>query len=74
MNKERKKEVRFMNLKDLELLKNDLKFKLTSAKLKSKGLGSNPKMGEPTKLVKDIRKEVATINTFINQKKREVIK
>ncbi len=68
------KQLRKGSIKELEFMKQDLKLELFKAHSTIKGLGFNPPKGaagnsSPTKLVNGIKKQIARINTIINQKK-----
>lgn len=68
MKTQRKNDLRNMSVENLELVREDLKISLMKARQKSKGLGFTPKEGSSTKLVRELKKEIAIINTFINEK------
>ena len=67
------KELRKRSIEQLNLMKQDLKLELFKAHSTIKGLGFNPPKGtkespSPTNLINDIKKQIARINTIINQK------
>ncbi len=68
MKNKRKEKLRKMSVKNLKLALEDLKIPLMIAKQRTKGFGVSPPMGTQTKLVGDLKKEIAIIKTFINEK------
>jgi len=67
------KELRKKSIEELNLIKQDLKLELVKAFSTTKGLGFHPIKGSmgspsPTNLVNDIKKQIARINTILNQK------
>jgi len=67
------KELRKKPVEELNLMKEDLKLELFKAFSTTKGLGFAPPKGSmgspsPTNLVNDIKKQIARINTILNQK------
>ncbi len=68
MKKKRKQELRKMSIEKLKLVLEDLKIPLMIAKQRTKGFGLSPPTGTSTKLVSNLKKEIAIINTFINEK------
>lgn len=71
MKKKRKEKLRNMSIKNLKLLLEELKIPLMIAKHRSKGFGLSPPTGTQTKLVSNLKKEVAFINTIINEKTKD---
>jgi len=68
MKAQRKKDLREMSIEKLNSIKSDLTIQLITARHKSKNFGLSPPTGSRTKLVSNLKKEVAIINTFINEK------
>lgn len=69
MKNQRKKELRAMKVEDLNLMKSDLIKQLFKARVEGRGTGFRPARETPIKLVSNLKKEIARVNTFINQKK-----
>lgn len=68
-NMKEEKKLRGMSVEDLESMKKDLNFQLIVAKTNASRFGMSPKIQTPTKLARDLKKEIARINTILNQKK-----
>lgn len=58
-----------MPIEELEEKKRYLEFELIKARKVAGGLGFKPPMSSPTKKVRDIKKNIARINSFLNQKR-----
>lgn len=69
MNKKKLKELKELPIEKLESMKSNLKLQLIKAKMEIHGAGFNPPKRTPTCLVRDIRRQIARVNTILNQKK-----
>lgn len=68
MKKTEINKLKIKSIEDLELMRKNLKLQLITAQAKVKGLGMHPPLQSPTKLVRDIKRQIARINTILNQK------
>lgn len=59
-----------MSLADLEEYLKDLNLQLFKARTTLRGAGANPARGTPTKLIKNIKKEIARTKTMINKNQK----
>ena len=63
---QKKKEFKEMPVEELDKTKRNLELELVKSKVVNHG--ASPKKGDPTKLTRNIRRQIARVNTIINQK------
>ncbi len=68
MKKDNKDNLKSKSIEKLESIKSDLRLQLIVAELKSREIGANPQKGAKTKLVRNLKIEIARVNTLLNQK------
>lgn len=68
MKYQRKRELESKSIESLNSIKSDLGLQLFKARVQARGTGFRPVRETPIKLVSNIKKQIAVINTFINQK------
>jgi len=64
-----KKKLNELSTKELESLKSDLRIQLVSAKGLAYKFGFRPAKKTPTSLVRDLKRQIARINTILNERR-----